>query len=221
MPETTDHWLPTRRSLISRLRNWEDRASWQEFFDTYWKLIYAVALKAGLSNTEAEEVVQETVLSIAKKMPTYQYDPARCSFKGWLKHVTRLRILDQLRKRRPEFRSFKLRAAESNTTDTVNRIPDPHTLAIEEVWDQEWEGNLLDAAMERVRAKTKAEQYQIFYMHLVQQIPAREVSRMLGINLGKVYFACRRITKLVKAERHRIEKTELSGAILSTANGRE
>ncbi len=209
MHDTPDRWIPTRRSLLSRLRNWEDHASWQAFFDTYWKLIYAVALKSGLSDTEAEEVVQETVISIAKKMPTYQYDPAQCSFKGWLKHVTRLRILDQYRKRRPEHRPLNPAGAESSTTDTVERIPDPHGLALEEVWDQEWEDNLLDAAMERVKAKTKAEQYQIFYMHLVQQIPALEVSRMLGINLGKVYFACRRISKLVKDERQRIEKAGL------------
>src|SRR5437867_8951662 len=99
MHDRTDQWIPTRRSLLSRLRNWEDHASWQQFFDTYWKLIYTVALKSGLSDTEAEEVVQETVISIARKMPSYQYDPTNCSFKGWLKHVTRLRILDQYRKR--------------------------------------------------------------------------------------------------------------------------
>jgi RNA polymerase sigma factor (sigma-70 family) len=210
MPDDTGQRCAlTRRSLIDRLRDSEDHSSWQEFFDTYWKLIYSVALKSGLSNSEAEEVVQETVLSIAKKMPSFHYNPTQCSFKGWLKHVTRLRIIDQLRKRHPEHRPLRSGRAETNTTDTVERIPDPNGLAIEEVWSQEWEGNLLDAAMERVKARAKAEQYQIFYMRLVQQIPALEVSRMLGINLGKVYFACRRISKMVKDERRRIERSEL------------
>ena len=67
---------PMRRSLVSRLKNWEDNASWQEFFDTYWKLIYSVAIKAGLSDEEAEDVVQETVVSVAKKMDSFKYDPA-------------------------------------------------------------------------------------------------------------------------------------------------
>ena len=44
--------LKTRRSLISRLRNVEDRDSWQEFFDTYWKLIYSVARKSGCTERE-------------------------------------------------------------------------------------------------------------------------------------------------------------------------
>ncbi len=94
--------LPTRSSLLNRLRDWEDQASWREFFNTYWKFIYSVAIRSGLSDQEAEDVVQETVLSIARRCRT-GYDPAKSSFKGWLMHVTRLRIMDQLRRRQPAF----------------------------------------------------------------------------------------------------------------------
>jgi len=209
--------MSTRRSLISRLRDWEDRASWQEFFDTYWKLIYAVALKSGLSNTEAEEVVQETVISIARKMPSFEYDPARCSFKGWLKHVTRLRIIDQLRRRRPETHLANMDGG-SNGTELIEQIPDPRGLAIEEVWEQEWEGNLLDAALQRVKAKSKAAQYQAFYMNMVQQIPAREVARMLGMSLGRVYFAGRRLSRMVREECRRLEQAGLAPLALPGRN---
>ena len=77
----------------------DDQQSWQEFFDAYWKLIYSVALKAGLSDAEAQEVVQETVISVAKKMPEFKADPAVGSFKSWLLTLTRWRITDQMRKR--------------------------------------------------------------------------------------------------------------------------
>jgi hypothetical protein len=50
--------IPTRQSLLARLKDWEDQESWREFFDTYWRLIHATALKAGLSEPEAQEVVQ-------------------------------------------------------------------------------------------------------------------------------------------------------------------
>ena len=49
----------TRESLVGRLVNLDDRARWQEFFDTYWRLIYSVARKAGLTDAEAQDVVQE------------------------------------------------------------------------------------------------------------------------------------------------------------------
>src|SRR5260221_14525493 len=90
--------IPTRRSLIYRLRDLGDEESWSDFFQTYSRLIYEVALKSGLSDAEAQEVVQETVISVAKQMPGFQYDPALGRFKGWLLQITRRRIADQVRK---------------------------------------------------------------------------------------------------------------------------
>ena len=49
--------VPTRYSLLSRLQDWDDQQSWREFFDNYWRLIYSFALKSGLSETEAQDVV--------------------------------------------------------------------------------------------------------------------------------------------------------------------
>ena len=40
--------LPTRQSLLSRLKNWNDHDGWKVFFDTYWKLIYKAARESGL-----------------------------------------------------------------------------------------------------------------------------------------------------------------------------
>ena len=53
-----DDLTPTRWTLIGRLKNWDDQESWREFFDTYWRLIYATAIRSGLTPVEAEEVVQ-------------------------------------------------------------------------------------------------------------------------------------------------------------------
>ena len=76
MTPQADEFLPTRRSLLSRLKDWDDQESWKDFFDTYWKLIYGVAIKSGLNDAEAQDVVQEAVISVAKKMHEFKYDPA-------------------------------------------------------------------------------------------------------------------------------------------------
>src|SRR5689334_22221633 len=98
MPDDPREFIPTRSTLLSRLKDWDDHASWKDFFDTYWKLIYATAIKSGLSDAEAQDVVQDTVVSVAKKMQEFKYDPALGSFKGWLLQLTRWRILNQLKK---------------------------------------------------------------------------------------------------------------------------
>ena len=97
--------VPTRRTLLSRLKQWNDQESWQDFFNTYWKLIYTVAIRAGLDKTEAQDVVQDTVISVARQMPNFKYDPARGSFKSWLFLITRRRINDHLRK---QYRRVKI-----------------------------------------------------------------------------------------------------------------
>ncbi len=205
-----DELLPTRRSLLDRLRNWEDQASWRDFFNTYWKFIYGVAIKSGLSDSEAEEVVQETVLSVAKKMPEFVYDPTKCSFKGWLMHVTRLRILDQLRRRQPAFQQAPAGDADSQRTATVERVPDPSAGAQQDAaWDEEWERNLVDAAMERVKLRVKAEHYQIFHLSAVKGLKTMEVARMLKVSVGQVYLVRHRLAKEVKREVARLKAKPL------------
>jgi len=43
-----------------------DEKSWQLFFDLHWPLFYSVAMGSGLSLEEAQDVVQETILSAVK-----------------------------------------------------------------------------------------------------------------------------------------------------------
>src|ERR1700734_3990453 len=91
--------LPTRQSLLSRLKDWDDQESWRSFFDAYWRLIYNAAIKSGLNDAEAQDVVQATLISVMKSMPHFQYDSTKGSFKGWLLSLTKWRIADQFRKR--------------------------------------------------------------------------------------------------------------------------
>ena len=59
-------WEKTRKSLIERLNNWEDQRTWNEFYQTYWRLIFSVASKAGLTREESFDVIQETIIAIAR-----------------------------------------------------------------------------------------------------------------------------------------------------------
>jgi RNA polymerase sigma-70 factor (ECF subfamily) len=201
-----DELLPTRRSLIERLRDLDDQPSWREFFETYWKLIYGAAIRAGLSDHEAEDVVQETVIGVARKMESFRYDPSVCSFKGWLMHVTRCRIADQFRRRRPQ--NVPLAAPRADTTaETTLNLHDPAANVLEGIWNEEWQKNLVDVAMDRVRRRVNPEHYQIFHLHAVKGLGVRDVAKLTGASLPKVYVTYHRIAKLVKAEVRRLVTT--------------
>ena len=206
----SDELIPTRASLLERLKDLGDDASWNEFFQTYRELIYSVARRAGLNETEADEVVQETVIAVAKKMPGFRYDPVVDSFKGWLLMVTRWRILDQLQKRRAVGSQSPLAAArheENGTrTPTVERIPDPSGFALTEIWDQEWQKNLLNAALGRIKRQVHPQHYEIYHLLVILGKKVREVAQTLGVNAGQVYLARHRVGALLKKEVKRLEK---------------
>jgi RNA polymerase sigma-70 factor (ECF subfamily) len=205
--------LQTRRSLLSRIKDWQDRESWQQFYDTYSNLIYGVALAAGLSHQEAEEVLQETVLTVAKKLrangvekPAFTYDPELGSFKSWLLHTTRWRITDQFRKRVPLFRKAANYDSPTDRTPTEAQIPDPSANGLEANWDQEWKQTLQEAALERVKRTVKAKHYQVFDLYVLKRWPVEKVARILGLNAGQVFVAKHRILALVKKEVKRLQK---------------
>ncbi len=189
--------LPTRSSLLSRLRNVEDDASWRAFFEAYWRLIYNVARKTGLSDDEAQEVVQDTVIAVARKMPEFRYDPAKGSFKQWLLLITRRRIQDRLRRL---YRSLPVTRAQGDT-EFIQNMPEPGAAPdaqIDAAWESEWEENLFQAALARVRQRANPKQYQVFDYCVLQNMSAPDVARMLGLNAAQVYLAKHRISHAVK-----------------------
>ena len=196
-----DELAPTRETLLERLRNLDDQPSWQEFFDTYWKLLYCAALKTGLSDLEAEDVVQETIIGVARNMEHFRYEPQNCSFKGWLMHIARRRIIDCLRKRQTRPRDFLPVPADTASTKAGPQLVDTTAeRAFESIWEAEWEKNLIDAAMERVKRTVKPEHYQIFYLHSVKNLPARQIAGLLHITTAKVYVVQHRVARLVRSQ---------------------
>jgi RNA polymerase sigma-70 factor (ECF subfamily) len=198
-------YIPTRQSLLSRLKDWEDQASWRLFFETYWKLIYSTAIKAGLTDAEAQDVVQDTIISVSKSIPSFEYDPKKGSFKAWLLTLTRWRIVDQLRKRQ---KGIHISGPGSGTsrTSTVHRIPDPAPQKFEQDWDQEWEANLVEAALRRVKQKVDPQHFQIFDCHVLRQWPVSRVAKALNVGPGKVYLVKHRVNSLVKKEIMRLQQ---------------
>jgi RNA polymerase sigma-70 factor (ECF subfamily) len=204
MARQTDELIPTRASLIVRLKDLQDNSSWQEFFDTYWKLIYGVARKSGMTDAEAQDVVQETMLSVVKHMPDFQYNPALGSFKAWLLQMTRWRIIDQVRKRPPD--DLRHPRSDGTGTGTIERVIDPEGNDLDKEWDAEWEKHLLDAAVSNVKRKLDPQKYQIFDFYVNKDWPPEKVAGWFQIPVEQVYLAKHRITELIKAEVARLEK---------------
>jgi len=208
MPRPEDELIPTRVSLLGRLKDWQDQAGWQEFFDTYWKLIYGVARQSSLNDAEAQDVVQETMASVARHMPKFVYNPAIGSFKGWLLNMTRWRITDQFRKRVP-MAEFSAGAHDSTTgtqTNPVEQMADPASLNLETLWEVEWEENLLSAAIDKVKRHVDPEKFQVFDLYAQKGLAPEKVAAIFSISVDQVYLIKHRMTDAIRDEVRRLEK---------------
>lgn len=198
----------TRRSLLIRLKDWRDIESWQAFFNTYWRLIYVTAIQAGLSAEESEDLVQETVLSVAKQIPNFNYDPEKGSFRSWLLTVTHCRIADRFRKRRGEEREVSFGDLATGGSEGL-AFGMPELLSrseLEEIWDREWESNLMEAAIDNVKRAVSPKHYQVFDLLHFKEMSVADVADKLNVTRASAYLIRHRIGKAIVKELQRIQK---------------
>jgi len=184
----------------------DDDGSWKEFFDTYWKLIYSVALKSGLREAEAEDVVQETVISVVKSIAQYRYDPG-VTFKGWLHMLVGRRVADHFRKQaRREPLADDLHDVAACQQSAVENLADATTPLLNTLWEEEWQKNLIEAALEKIKAQISVKQYQVIYLHAVKGQAPREVARCLNVNVAYVHLTRHRVQPLFKRAVEQVER---------------
>lgn len=211
--------IPTRRSLLIRLRDLSDEASWRDFFETYWGLIYRTARKAGLNKAESEDVVQETLASICRTIGRFDYAPEKGSFKNYLLTLTGWRIRDQQRKRLRRREGLQGDEQEdpigSGSAESAGRLSDaavldtladPERPKLETIWEEEWRRNLMEAAIRRVKAKVSEKQYQYFDLSELKGWSVSKVAAAFQVRTASVYLARHRVGALIRREIRKLEK---------------
>lgn len=196
--------IATRLSLLTRLKNWDDRESWEVFFETYWRFIYGIAVKSGLGAQEAEEVVQDVVLELSRRIKDFKYDPKKGAFKNWLLQLTRWRIRDQFRKRSPHLCLEQF--DHSDKTEVAEGFVLPGQDKSAQQWEQDWQENLMQSAIENLRKKLAPEHFQVLNLLVTRRWPVREVARAVGLSTSNVYMIKFRVLARLKSEIKRLEK---------------
>ena len=238
MSTETEGSLATRPSLLARLKDWSQQTAWREFDHDYAPLLRNVARKAGLTDPEAEEVVQETLIAVAKKIGEFKHAGNRGSFRAWLYQQARWRIADQFRARaraspRVEARPLtpslspggggggegarrkgEGKIDEASTGDSLDHEASgagtPQTdPAFERIWNAEWEEHLRQTALARVKRQVSARQFQLFDLHVLQGLSVRVAATAAGTTIAAVYMAKSRVGRLVRREIARLRELEL------------
>ena len=185
----------TRPSLLLRLRDFQDRKSWEEFVELYGPLILRYLLHVGVARQEALDLVQDVLWLVVRNIRHFEYDPLRGRFRDWLKTIARNRAYRFFaqRSRRP--------LTPGGTTHAMAIQETPcEDAAQDELIETEWRRRRFELAVKRVRPKCTEQTWQAFELQVVYELSAPEVAERLGMSRGAVHVAkCRVLARLRQA----------------------
>jgi RNA polymerase sigma-70 factor (ECF subfamily) len=187
-----DSTLHTRPSLLVRLRDARDEASWRTFVDTYGPLLYRWCRRQGLQDADAADVGQEVLAEVARSIRTFEYQPQRGRFRDWLGTLTRRRLIRFLEQRG--------RGATAGGGEAEQALEQESAEPVDPEWTAAFHAQVLRVALDRIRPHFADPTWQAFERTWLSGRSAVEAADELGLPIEAVYVARCRVLKRLEEE---------------------
>jgi len=196
---------PTSGTLLMRLRELDDREAWNEFVERYTPRIYGWCRRYRLQESDAADVTQEVLGKLVKVIRSFEYDPRRGSFRGWLKTVTNNAVRDFM----ADLSGPDRGSGDTRIGDVLAAIQDPGAISeLTAALEEEAERTLLREAEERVRLRVQPHTWDAYWLLATEGLSAAEVAVRLSMPVAEVYVAKSRVVKSLREEVERLGGTE-------------
>ena len=193
--------MPTTRvTLLGRLRqDPTDQAAWDVFVERYGRHIYRWCRQWHLQDADAEDVTQDILVKLARKLRDFAYDPSR-SFRGWLKTLAHHAWRDFVDSPR---RAQVAAAGDNQVWERMQTLQAREDLIqkLQEAFDHE----LLEAAKVRVRLRVAPHTWEAFRLVALEALPAAEVAATVRMQVAMVYVARSKVQKMLQEEIQKLE----------------
>jgi RNA polymerase sigma factor (sigma-70 family) len=178
----------TRQSLLIRVRDLGDQQAWAEFHARYAPMIGGWCRR--WFPREADDMVQEVLLLLARRLRTFEYEPGPARFRGYLKTVTR-RLMADLKEKE---QARPLVGGDGLVEEAE---------ASQDLWDRlaaEYDLELLAKAKENVRGRIEPRTWSAYVETAERGRKGAEVARDLGMKVGAVQQAKYHVLNLLRDE---------------------
>jgi RNA polymerase sigma factor (sigma-70 family) len=182
----------TDSSLLERLRaKPADETAWDEFVCRDGPMVHTWCLRWKLSPGDADDVSQDVLVKLVRRMRQFRYDPGR-SLRAYLRTVARYTLAEFLDGQSALRRHLAAEGAEMDLDDLPAR--EDLEKALEAAFDLE----LLGKASALVAQRVKPHTWEAFRLQAFEGVSAREVARRLGLKLGLVYQAKLNVLRMIR-----------------------
>jgi RNA polymerase sigma-70 factor, ECF subfamily len=187
----------TSNTLLLRLKDLGDPDAWDDFVERYTPRIFTWCRHCRLQESDAADVTQDVLVKLVTAMRTFEYDPVRGSFRGWLKTVTNNAVRDLARSlARPD-----AVCGRGLSLDQLSILQTPEALdALAASIQEEGERELLREAESRVRLRVMPRTWEAYRLTAIESMTAAVAAEVLPMTVAEVYVAKSRVIKMLRAE---------------------
>ena len=193
----------TSLSLLSRLRGSAESESWNRLVELYAPLIRVWLRKYDVQDSDADDLVQEVLLAVAKDLDKFEHGGQPGAFRGWLKAilVNRLRKFWRTRDRRPQAR------AESDIDARLAQLDDPRS-EMSQIWNREHDQYVIRQLLALAEPHFEPNTWKAFCRVALDGAKADLVAQEMGISRNAVVVAkCRVLSRLRQESEGLIESS--------------
>jgi len=189
------HDIPeTRASLLIRLRQPGNQEAWREFASLYEPLIYRLAARKGFQHADAQDLLQDVLVAVARGIDRLELGDDKGRFRGWLFRISRNLIVNAVEKR-------QRLVLGSGDSDVCERLAQEPAISAQEqtAYVLEFRRELFHWAARGIRPEFQPTTWSLFWRTSVEGEPIADTARELGLSLGAAYAArCRVLARLRK-----------------------
>ena len=150
------------------VRDRRDRAAFCALFDHFAPRLKGFVMRTGTTAAEAEDIVQDVMLSVWRK--AHLFDPHRAEVSAWIYQIARNRQIDVIRKSRRPVPEELAEPSGSTELDAAQIV------AVEQ------ETSKLRAALRRL----KGEQREVIEKAYLGELSHQEIANQTGLPLGTI-----------------------------------
>jgi RNA polymerase sigma-70 factor (ECF subfamily) len=187
--------LATSQSLLERLRDRNDRHAWQRLLAVYEPWLRGWLSRHELQPADVEDVLQEILVVVSEKLPDFVHSGHTGAFRSWLRTILTNQVRHFLRGKR----NRQAVLSPQPRADWVDQLADPRS-ALSRQWDQEHDRHLARRLLASIQMEFNPKTWQVFQMLVLDDRPAAEVARDLGLTANAVYVAKARVLARLRTE---------------------